>query len=61
MTLVDEGDEMMQEKQGANGQQWRVAWFELERALVYDRFLLPSKFLKLVGLNFISANSMECS
>ncbi len=31
MTLVDEGDEMMKEKQGANGQQWRVAWFELER------------------------------
>ncbi len=31
VTLVDEGDEMMQEKQGANGQQWRVAWFELER------------------------------
>lgn len=29
--------------------------------LVYDRFLLPSKFLKLEGLIFISANSMECS
>lgn len=29
--------------------------------LVYERFLLPSKFLKLDGLIFISANSMECS
>lgn len=29
--------------------------------IVYDRFLLPSRFLKLEGLIFISANSMECS
>jgi len=29
--------------------------------LVYERFLLPSRFLKLDGLIFISANSMECS
>lgn len=28
---------------------------------VYDRFLLFSKFLKLAGLIFISANSIECS
>lgn len=30
-------------------------------SVVYDRFLLPSKFLKLDGLIFISANSIECS
>lgn len=29
--------------------------------IIYDRFLLPSKFLKLDGLIFISANSIECS
>lgn len=29
--------------------------------IIYDRFLLPSRFLKLDGLIFISANSIECS
>lgn len=29
--------------------------------IIYDRFLLPSRFLKLEGLIFISANSIECS
>lgn len=31
MALVDEGDEMMQEEQGENGQQRRVGWLEPER------------------------------
>ena len=29
--------------------------------IIYDRFLLPSRFLKFEGLIFISANSIECS
>lgn len=29
--------------------------------IIYDRFLLPSRFLKLDGRIFISANSIECS
>lgn len=33
----------------------------VELCRFYDRFLLPSRFLKLEGLIFISANSIECS
>lgn len=47
MALVDEGDEMMQEKQGAKGQQRRVGWFELEHTGL--RSLSPSLKIPEVG------------
>lgn len=42
----------------AGGMRWRRGGGGSQ---VYDRFFLFSKFLKLAGLNFISANSIECS
>lgn len=47
MALVDEGDEMMQEKQGANGQQRSVGWFKPECTGL--RSLSPSLKIPEVG------------
>lgn len=47
MALVDEGDEMMQEEQGENGQQRRVGWMEPEHTGL--RSLSPSLKVPKVG------------
>lgn len=46
---------------GEHGSSWRGSREAEMRWRVYDRFFLFSKFLKLAGLIFISANSIECS
>lgn len=59
MALVDEGDEMMQEKQGANGQQMRVGWFKPECTGL--RSLSPSLKIPEVGgpdLHFCKLDGM---